>query len=234
VLNVDADELFVYDQMGKKGLAEVQTWLTRVGQERLFTPLIDVYSESDLNDFSADIRPNMKLLFDGKVTKGRPPYTVATTQFGPLLLGGPRKRMMTAIGEKDSPWLTKFALAKWDSKTSYANVHFPYPFDRNAGRSFAALLHLKLLGDFESRVDRAVFEPEYKSYERWLEASKDKTLVSGDISTEYKGPQSLLLVGLIHPAPWRPAWQRGGLLVIRLLVTAALRFIDMLHRYRAE
>jgi hypothetical protein len=118
--------------------------------------------------------------------------------------------MMAAIGDPKSPWLSKFALAKWDSTTAYANVHFPYPFERNPRDAFAALVHLKLFGDFADRVTTAVEEAEhaqsareYKAYKKWLACVAGKaSLWSDEYSTEYRGPQCLRDAGLIEPAPW--------------------------------
>lgn len=216
VLTLDADELLVYDEMDVKSLSDVQYWLMSAGIERLYTPLIDIYTDSPLNEqcLSYD---GMRLLFDGRIRDGRPPYVRQQSLFGADLVGGPRSRMMASIGETSVPLLSKYALARWDAATAYANCHYPYPFDRNPRDCFAALLHLKLLGDFALRVQNAILEKEhwqeaveYKSYQRWLNSSLDNKLVSDDYSAEYIGPRSLIEAGIIDPAPWRTACQSSG------------------------
>jgi len=216
VLNLDADELLVYDEIDVKSLSDVQAWLISAGIERLYTPLIDIYTDSPLNE-GCIIGDEMRLLFDGKIKGGRPPYARQQSLFGADLVGGPRSRMLASIGETSVPWLNKYALARWDAATAYACVHYPYPFDRNPRDCFAALLHLKLLGDFASKVKNAILQKEhwkeaveYKSYQCWLNSSPDNKLVSDDYSAEYIGPRSLIAAGIIDPAPWRTACQSGG------------------------
>ncbi len=216
VLNLDADELFVYDEMDVKNISHVQDWLISAGIERLYTPMIDIYTDLPLNE-GCIIDDKMRLLFDGKIKDGRPPYARQQSLYGADLVGGPRSRMMASIGETSTPWLSKYALARWDAATAYANHHYPYPFDRNPKHYFAALLHLKLLGDFPSRVKNAVIEKQYwneaadyKSYQRWLTSSLDNKLASDDYSVEYIGPQSLIAAGIIDPAPWRTARHNSG------------------------
>jgi glycosyltransferase involved in cell wall biosynthesis len=207
VLNVDADELLVFDGMETKGLSDFQNWVSDSGAERVYTPMIDVYTDPDQNGHEVD-GGRVKILFDGRVVNGCSPYTRERLPFGPHLVGGPRMRIMASIDEKRIFWLDKFALARWDAETAYANVHYPYPFGRNPRDCFAALLHIKFLGDFASRVNNAVLEQqhwngaaEYKSYQRWLTSSRD-SLIS-EYTTGYLGPQSLLAAGIIDKVPWK-------------------------------
>jgi hypothetical protein len=208
VLNLDADELLVYPSMESTPLSAVQAWATQAGVEHIFTPLIDVYTDTPL-DRHAPVDIEHGLLFDGKVTNGRSPYTRQELIYGADLIGGPRSRILAEIGYAFPPWLSKHALARWDAKTAYANVHYPYPFDRNRLDRFAALLHLKLIGDFATRVQTGITEnehwdgsSEYKRYDQWLCAQATKTLVSEIHTTAYTGPTSLISAGIIDPAPW--------------------------------
>lgn len=209
VLNVDADELLVYENMDAIGLGDVQDHLSRHDIERLFTPLIDIYSKDLTIDVSSALDGKTAVFFDGKPGDGPFAYRLEETRFGPALTGGPRRRMVAAIGKITSPWLSKFSLAKWDSTTAYANVHFPYPFDRNPSDTFAALIHLKLFEDLAARASGAIDEgehaddaSEYKSYKKWLDSMASPTLLSDEYSVEYKGPRSLLDAGVIEAAPW--------------------------------
>lgn len=214
VLNLDADEFLVYGGMDTVSLGDVQAYLSATGAERLFTPLIDIYPDEVDADISVAFDDTSKCFFDGNIDDDQFSYRFEQTRFGPRLSGGPRSRMMSAIGKTEFPWLSKFAMAKWDSATAYANVHFPYPFDRNPGEAFAALLHLKLLGDFPERVASAIQDgehfnaaAEYKSYQKWLRSDSIAALYSADHSRRYEGPQSLLDAGLIEFPPWGVAHQ---------------------------
>lgn len=206
VVNLDADELLVYVGMDSRGLDQLQSWLERAGYERLFTPLVDLYCREWSNKVpDGDQGMSQDLYFDGRTEFGRS-YQLKDGPYGPVLLGGPRARMMSSIGE-DSPWLSKFALAKWDETTAYANHHFPYPFNRNPRTCFAALLHFKLLDDFEQRVSQAIREGqhwkvaiEYHAYRRWLE--KGQTCYSPEFSIKYQDPQDLVSAGIVQAIPW--------------------------------
>ena len=208
VLNLDADELFVYEGMDIENISIVQEWMVSTGTRRLYTPLVDVYADLPLNG-NTHFKNELKLYFDGKKNNSSSPYIQEHSIFGNIMTGGPRVRMMSSIGETGAPALQKYALSLWDSTTAYANVHYPYPFEQNPKECFAALLHLKLLGDFVTRVHNAVFEREhwneafeYQLYQRWLYDSEEKKLISDEFSTEYEDPHSLVTAGIIKTAPW--------------------------------
>ena|SRR5438094_3588703 len=209
ILNVDADEHLAYVGMESRGLDQLQSWLEAAGYERLFTPLVDLYCrEWASRACDGEQWTSHDLYFDGNTEFGHS-YQLNNGPYGPVLLGGPRARMMASIGEKNSPWLSKFALAKWDSNTAYANVHFPYPFNRNPRTCFGALLHLKLLDDFEERVSRAIREDqhwkgasEYRGYRNWLERYRGQTCYSSKTSVKYHGPQCLVSAGILRAIPW--------------------------------
>lgn len=208
VLNVDADELLVYADMESKSIAALQNHIESTGFQRAFTPLIDLYLSTSLHPTDYSHFSKKIPLFDGLHTK-QPPYRFEDTRFGPKTIGGPRARMMAALNQEINPWLSKFSFAKWDSNTAYANIHAPYPFDRNPNQCFSALIHLKLLEDFSERVANAIKEREhyrdsieYCAYQEWLDKTAMTDLIDKDISMIYEGPESLVNAKIIKRVPW--------------------------------
>ncbi len=208
VLNVDADEFLVYTDMLSRSLADLQHRLQAQGSSRLFTPLVDLYINEPLAQPAGAQGGRRRLLFDARGPAGNP-YQVEDTPFGPRMTGGPRARMMAAIRSASNPWLSKFALSRWDADTAYANVHFPYPFERNRRPCVAALLHLKLVDDFGQRVADAIVEgqhykaaEEYKAYQRWLQTQGSGPLAAAGFSAPYKGPESLVQTGIMDAVAW--------------------------------
>jgi hypothetical protein len=214
VLNVDADELFVYPGMERFPIGALQDWLAAHGHTRMFAPLIDMYGSRPYEHRNlADSRQMLSQtpFFDGGTIGGRPCYRREHTPYGPLLAGGPRNRAMANNGQ--AFWLSKFPLSLWHEATAYANVHFPYPFTENPATPYGALLHFKFLGDFSERVSEAVADQrhwanlggydDYRLYHDWI-AKRDagNSLFSRESSRIYRDPRSLVRAGIIE----QPAW----------------------------
>ena len=166
VLNLDVDELLIYPGMEEFGLGDLQACLARKGYTRMMAHLIDLYGRHRWYNSTALGKG------EGFIDKD---YHVNQTEFGPMLSGGPRKRMFVGLGEGHSPNLRKVPLARWNGDTAYANIHFPHPFQETPTVVFAALLHLKFLDDFEARVEQQIRHGEhwsdcreYKLYKEWL------------------------------------------------------------------
>lgn len=73
----------------------------------------------------------------------------------------------------------------------------------------AALLHLKLVDDFERRVADAIAEgehykaaEEYKAYRSWLQSQGGRPLAEAGCSVPYKGPESLVHARIMEPVAW--------------------------------
>jgi SAM-dependent methyltransferase len=214
VLNVDADELFVYPGMEQFPIGALQDWLVTHGCTRMFAPLIDLYGSRPYEHRNlADARQMLSQtpFFDGGTMAGKPCYRRQQTPYGPLLVGGPRNRAMANDGQ--AFWLSKFPLSLWRETTAYANVHFPYPFAENPGTPYGALLHFKFLGDFAERVREAVADPrhwanfggydDYRLYHDWIASiGAGSSLFSRECSRIYRDPQSLVRAGIIEQLPW--------------------------------
>ena len=208
VVNVDADELLVYSNMEEHGLADLQAFLASRGQARMLTPLIDMYSGPDASTADAPLLAQAPY-FDDKVFQGKLSYTCLQSHFGPILYGGPRARLMSAIGATEAPCLRKVAIARWNASTAYANVHFPFPFDESPRSPQGALLHFKFTADFGSKVDEALATGEhwqdgiqYRRYKEWLGSPRRASLYDAVSSRFYEGPLSLIDAELIVPIEW--------------------------------
>jgi hypothetical protein len=209
VVNVDADEFLVYSNMEQHGLAGLQALLASRRQTRMLTPLVDMYSGPEV---SAALEPMLLAqapYFDDKIFQGRPSYTWHKSQFGPILYGGPRARLMGTIGATEVPCCRKVAVARWDSSTAYANVHYPFPFHENPCSAQGALLHFKFTADFAVKVEEALATGEhwrnaiqYQRYKEWLYSPRRASLYDAAGSRLYEGPQSLIKAELIVPLEW--------------------------------
>jgi hypothetical protein len=199
IVNVDVDELLVFPGMDKFGLKHLQAWLERKGDTRLVAHLIDLYGAHRWYD-SASLA-GTGLFIDKN-------YNVDQTIYGPMLNGGPRQRMLADLGETKGPSLRKVPLARWNSDTAYANVHIPYPFQDSPTAVFSALLHLKFLDDFETRVEQAILQGEhwsdcreYKLYKKWIATEDGRPLFDPRVSIPFEGVRTLLELGLISSPP---------------------------------
>jgi glycosyltransferase involved in cell wall biosynthesis len=212
VLNVDADELFVYSDMHFHHIGELQKWAMAQGNRRVFAPMIDMYGS---RNYGAGAQPDHRPLllqnpfFDGNPDSTYRSYEFRDTPYGPLLVGGPRNRILAA--DRKKIYLSKFPLSLWTTETAYANPHFPYPFRDNPSMPYAALLHFKFLSDFAERVATAVVEgehwheaTEYREYQRWLrQGGGHATMFSTQYSRTYHGPTSLVEAGLMRLIEWQ-------------------------------
>jgi len=209
VVNVDADEFLVYSKMEKHGLADLQAFLARQGQTRMLTPLVDMYSGPEASPAPDAMLLTQASYFDDKIFQGRPSYTWRESQFGPMVYGGPRARLMSTIGATEEPCCSKVAIARWDASTAYANVHFPFPFHENPSSPQGALLHFKFIADFASKVDEALVTGEhwrnaieYRRYKEWLDSPGRASLYDAVSSRLYEDPQSLINAELMVPLEW--------------------------------
>jgi hypothetical protein len=219
VLNVDGDEFFVYPDMDRYDVGDLQNWLANRGYRRVFAPLIDMYGARLYGaGGERDHRPLLlqNPFFDGGADQGQHSYMFEETPYGPLLAGGPRNRVMSA-GNPKKFYLSKFPLSLWAADTAYASPHFPYPFSDNPITAHGALLHFKFLADFHNRVAIAIAEgehwgnaAEYREYHSWIAGGGGRaTLFSTQYSRIYRGPGSLIAAGLLQAIPWQVSGQTG-------------------------
>ena len=208
VLCVDTDELLCWPFYKRQGLSGLVKKAERLGLKRVFTPMIDAYSDKAVSEM-------------GKYEPGSPfgdacPWidpvdtmTAAWSNDGRLLLrGGPRKRFHQD-SSMSPPLLTKQSLYFVEEDGAYLlNSHFdshltPSPL-------VAPLLHYKFLPDFSDRVEKAIREgehwndaAEYKNYRKlslWDKNLKIKSSVrvnsSLDLAGHIKAIQRIIIQGL--------------------------------------
>lgn len=208
VINVDADEFLVFPGMEHHGVAELQARLEERGQTRMLTPLIDMYAGPASGGSPGLSVWEQTPYFDGGSQDGPSSYRVDASALGPTLRGGPRERMLRAIGSGENVCLRKAAVSRWHASTAYANMHFPFPFEETPAEASAGLLHFKFLADFSEKVDEAIAEGqhwndsvEYRWYRQWL-SSADGSLYEPSMSRRYESPACLIDAGLIVPFDW--------------------------------
>jgi hypothetical protein len=204
MVRADADELLVYDGMERHGLPDLARRLRANGRDRLFSPMLDLYSSSGLADGTTDIARFLQqdAWFDSDG------YDNRKCEEGWYVTGGPRHRMFRDRLEGHSDLLVKYPFVRVRPELSFVNSHYLWPFDNVRDPPSSALLHLKLLGDFVERSARYVREGQhwkasvtYRKINRIMEDTPSIPVrYSG--SRRYEGPQSLIDAGLVRPIDW--------------------------------
>lgn len=175
-LNIDSDELFVYDGWRSRGLTEFAN-ASKAGV--ISSMLIDVYRKGVITD-SSDINGYHYVDKGTYVTSERKPY-------GIRIHGGPRSRIFGV-----RPSLQKYPLVYYTGKEVLANDHFYYPYKLNRAlpiRSY--LLHYKFLpGDIDRYKELAASgvhwnqSSEYKEYINKINSDPNVSFYDGKISVD--------------------------------------------------
>jgi hypothetical protein len=199
VLHVDCDEFLVFKGVGKNALPRLIQTLERRNMNRLFAPMLDMYSRRPI--VKTVIGPGDDPLeicsyFDGE------PETVITWQDEKIYVGGARQRMFFA-DQHGKPNLNKFPLLRYDDDAAFVSIHCPVPFSKNPSIPFGRLLHVKLHSEFSDRAYRAVEEKQYwmgaMEYFRYREILSKKWRLKCYYknSRQYRGPDSLIDAGFM-------------------------------------
>lgn len=200
-LTIDADEVLVYPRCERSPLPILAAYLDGAGAEAMAAPMLDLYSESPLDEVRYE--PGQSLIdafpwFDGSG------YVRRDSNDFPYfrLHGGCRARVFyehAAAG----PVLQKVPLIRWRPEIKYtSSKHTAFPC-RLADVS-GALLHFKYLPEFAAQVRAEVSRgqhflgaKEYRAYQRRLEHGEDLSLIAA-ASQRYRDSMQLVELGLMQ------------------------------------
>jgi hypothetical protein len=182
-------------------LAALADWLQEQGRDRILAPMCDVYPSSPLEGSNGDIARMLAqdCWFD------REGYASQKWREGWHITGGPRERL---FGQTHSIWLSKYPFFRMTSAISFLNTHYLWPFDKALDRPKAALLHLKLLGDFIDRSKAYEYEGQHAMDSRAYRIANAIMGARGSLSphyegsVRYEGPQSLIAADIMLPIDW--------------------------------
>lgn len=199
VMYADVDEFLVFCGM-EKGLGNLVRSLAQRGQSRLFAPLLDVYSQTAINqtEIASGQHPlEVCCWFDSD------PERYGQGHRGVSVRGGVRHRLFFEDYEA-SPELAKYPLVFYDDETALVTSHFPEPRWKNYGAvPYGRLMHAKYISNLNSKIELALNSGqhwndsvEYRQYHNML--SKDQSLTPYySRSAKYTGPQSLVTAGFM-------------------------------------
>jgi hypothetical protein len=211
VLSIDSDELLVYPKSTYKDLNELCKYLDSIGQNKLYTPMIDMYSDKPVmaTEYNRGDNPLEKCRYFDSVG-----YFTVKGGFGnPWVRGGVRMRVFNRESPLESPALNKFALVKWDWSTFYfRGAHTLLPKRKNSidpdiDKLTGALLHFKFFDDLYRKSVYAVKNSnhydgsaEYSLYLKEIE--KMETPLTFKHSVKYQSVETLVKAGLINNHDW--------------------------------
>jgi hypothetical protein len=196
-VNVDSDELLVYDQCEGQGLSALIRVLTCKGCMRLAAPMIDLYPGpgSAVPDAATDAPWMFSNCFDGSG------YDCHLDKRGISMKGGPRRR---CFGEDNE--LIKYPLIFWDRSCFFgSSPHRPLPYQRNFTPYWGALLHFKFFVNYRQKIAEAAEEKQhyndaahYKAMMAELQRGEGLALAD-QTSLVYGGSRQLEELGFITP-----------------------------------
>ncbi|MDZ4371164.1 MAG: glycosyltransferase family 2 protein [Phenylobacterium sp.] len=203
MLIIDADELFVYPDCERVGLAALTAHLEARGVQGLLALMIDMYGPGDVQDTICE--PGQSLITAAPWFDPGPYQAFRTPGFPHLqAAGGPRTRLFDfSPYQPRPPVLTKVPLVRWSrgmrfhlSTQSVTPMALP--------PHMAGLLHFKFLSDFPERVEAAVAAKqhygeaqEYRAYQDRLR--RDPRLrIRDKESAAYRDTGQLVELSLMH------------------------------------
>lgn len=174
-LLVDIDELLSWPDQELAGLEGLVLRAERLGLNRVFTPMIDIYPEKPCDTLD-EYQPGQPydtlcyLMDSVEYTK------VSWSKYRLILQSGPRLRHLPP-GKKFSPFMTKQNLYYLEPG---GFEHIGSHFDTYALPSplVAPLLHFKFLPDFKERMKKSIFEGFH-----WNDAADYKNYAAAELST---------------------------------------------------
>ena len=207
ILNIDADELFIYPHHENTTLKRLCAFLDRTRSTAMLSILLDMYSDKAIDQTT--YRCGGSLLetcpyFDGG------PYKILRSQLFPHveLRGGPRARVFwDANTGFFSPTVSKVPLVKWVTGCRYISGQHYMEGPLSLSNLTGALLHFKFLHDFcvrateeSTREEHFASAREYKLYKRKLDEQQGLTLYySGSI--RYRDSGQLIAGKIIRTLP---------------------------------
>lgn len=195
-INVDADELLVYDRCAAHDLKDLTRLLERSGISRMPAPMIDCYYDDAAKQEETDdrLRPwKTAKFFD---TDG---YEVSLNKRGISVLGGPRAR---AFG--DCPQLMKYPVIYWDVSCCFgSSIHSPLPFSRNFSSVWGVLLHFKFYINYRDKIQEAASGKQHYNASKHYEVMAELIEKTGQLnllygrSAEFLAPGQLVDLGFM-------------------------------------
>lgn len=200
VMYADVDEFLVFCDM-EKGLGDLVESLARRGLSRLFAPLLDVYSQTSIDQtvIGSEQHPlEVCCWFDAD----RERYESVAQ--GVSVRGGVRRRLFFE-DHGSSPELAKYPLVFYDNETALVSSHFPKPYRKNFGAiPYGRLMHAKFISSLNSKIELALRtgehwedSAEYRQYQNTLSKESDFTPYYNG-SAKYTGPHSLVSAGFMQ------------------------------------
>ncbi|ASY56975.1 hypothetical protein SS05631_c20430 [Sinorhizobium sp. CCBAU 05631] len=120
-VNVDSDELLIYDQCLREPLKALIAVLDEHDIKRLPAPMLDFYPSADAKSGNGNMPWHTVDNID------RDGYEVEFLKRGISVKGGPRKRLFNEENE-----LIKYPLIYWDKDCYFgSSIHRPLPYTRN-------------------------------------------------------------------------------------------------------
>lgn len=201
-LNIDSDELLVYDNYEQQPLSKLIQMLEQSGQKRLAAPMLDMYPARDIEtvdqNHPVSVPWSYASHFDGSG------YEISADKRGVSIMGGPRGRR---FGEKNE--LIKYPVIYWDEQCYFgSSLHRPLPYNRNFVTVWGAILHFKFHVDYIDKIAEATTEQQHYAgsvhYKKMKEEidSKGSIDLYDDISIAFEDSRQLVDLGFISSINW--------------------------------
>ncbi|MGE0665830.1 MAG: glycosyltransferase family 2 protein [Sphingomonadales bacterium] len=207
----DADEQLVYDGCERHGLHALARLLEARGLRSMPAMMIDMYPDGPFRQ--ARLAPGQRLtdlcpLFDAigyrevEPVKGGPPSRRRK------YAGGARERLFSSPVQTFELELGKTPFLRWDRAVTLFDAHTVHPFALNFTAPAGALLHFKLMSDFEERAETAIRRVSHanssRDYRLSLPLARGAPGLSGvwEGSRRYEGSSSLVEAGLMSAIDW--------------------------------
>lgn len=212
-LTVDADEFLVYPFCDTRPLQALTDWLDASSIRSFGAMLLDMYPKGPLGAQT--------------YAEGQNPFEIAAwfdsgnyvIKPNPLLenlwiQGGPRARVFFADAPQAAPALNKTPLVKWDRSYVYvSSTHVLLPrglnrvYDTQGGeKASGALLHAKLLDDFEAKAKAETARAEHYGHAREYRAYTGEKQAAPRFwcpwSERYINWRQLEILGLMSKGNW--------------------------------
>jgi hypothetical protein len=199
-LNVDADEYFVYESLGKESVGDFADRLLQLNVFRIPAVMVDMYPVESLGKArfdGADERMPWQIAthFDGSGYRGK------LRRRGLEIKGGVRSRLFHLEAE-----LVKYPLIYWKRNCSLnRSIHFPLPTKYSFAQALGCLLHFKVFDDLAVQIRNTIKNGQHfdssEHYRDWLNRLDEGGLPSLEYedSIPYQGAQDMVDRGFLLP-----------------------------------
>ncbi len=200
-LNVDSDELLLYDAWERVRLPALILELEARGEKRLPSPMLDMYPGPDSPQTVSEsgVPWDYSNLFDGSG------YSCSAERRGISIRGGPRRRR---FGEENQ--LIKYPLIYWDDACCFgSSLHQPLPYGRNFGSTWGILLHFKFFTNYRDKIaEAAEGKQHYNNSEHYAAMMSELRNaggidLAGEVSMPFRNARQLVELGFMSPIDYR-------------------------------